>query len=185
MERNDVEQALDQRIDPVSQASEYQQLLLGLASGRDPAQIQAEQPDQMAELIDRAGVRLRTRPAPQEWSVLECAGHMLDAEIVSSARYRWIVAHDAPALIGYDQDLWVSRLAHQDDDPAEVIALFGALRRANLEMWARIPEDQRARVGIHAERGPESYDLTFRLVAGHGILHLAQADRTLQSVSSD
>jgi hypothetical protein len=184
VERPDVQHALDQHVDPVAQAGEYQEMLLGLVSARDPAEIQTEQPRQLAEVIDRSGGDLRRRPSPGEWSVLECAGHMLDAEVVVSARYRWIIAHDQPTLIGYDQDLWVDRLAHQDDDPAETLVLFGALRRANLEMWARVPEDQRARVGVHAERGPESYDLSFRLIAGHGIFHLAQAERAIQAIRS-
>jgi hypothetical protein len=184
MERPNAQNALDRHVDPVTQAKEYQEMLLNLVEGRDPAEIQAGQPGQLAELIDRSGGDVRARPSAGEWSVLECAGHMLDAEVVSSARYRWIIAHDRPALIGYDQDLWVERLAHQDDDPAETVAVFRALRRANLEMWTRVPEEQRARVGVHAERGPESYDLTFRLVAGHGIFHLAQAERTLQAVRS-
>lgn len=176
MEGPDVLGALDRGVDPVGQAREYQELLLGLVADRDPAEIQAEQPAQLAELIERAGGNLRKRPAPGEWSVAECAGHMLDAELVSAARYRWIIAQDRPTMIGYDQDLWVESLAHQDDDPAETVALFSALRRANLEMWARVPKEMRARVGMHAERGPESYELTFRLVAGHGIFHFAQAD---------
>lgn len=33
-----------------------------------------------------------------------------------------------------------------------------------------------------AERGPESYELTFRLIAGHDRFHLAQAERTLATI---
>jgi len=35
---------------------------------------------------------------------------------------------------------------------------------------------------MHRERGPESYDLTFRLAAGHDRVHLAQARRALTAV---
>jgi hypothetical protein len=35
---------------------------------------------------------------------------------------------------------------------------------------------------MHAERGPESVDLTFRLMAGHDRFHLAQARRALDAV---
>ncbi|HSD48946.1 MAG TPA: hypothetical protein VLE71_03855, partial [Actinomycetota bacterium] len=73
-------------------------------------------------------------------------------------------------------------LGHADDDPAELLDLFGALRRANLSLWARTAPERRARVGIHAERGPESVDLMFRLLAGHDRFHLAQARRTLDAV---
>jgi hypothetical protein len=105
-----------------------------------------------------------------------------DAELVASGRYRWAIAHDEPPLLGYDQDLWVERLNHGRDDPAELLDLFGPLRRANLALWSRSTSEQRARVGMHAERGPESVDLMFRLLAGHDRFHLAQARRALDAV---
>ena len=106
--------------------------------------------------------------------MLECLGHAFDAEVVCSARYRWILAHDEPPLAGYDQDLWVDRQRHGGTTPASCSRARG-LRAANLELWGRSPEQERARVGHHAERGPECYDLTFRLLAGHDRFHLAQA----------
>lgn len=42
--------------------------------------------------------------------MFECFGHIVDAEIVYSGRYRWILAHDKPDVPGYDQDLWVDTL---------------------------------------------------------------------------
>ena len=104
---------------------------------------------------------------------------MWDAEVAYTGRYRWILAHDEPPLIGYEQDLWVERLRHNDDDPEELLATFEALRAANVALWRRTPEAERDRIGMHAERGPESYDLSFRLIAGHDRLHLDQARRTL------
>jgi hypothetical protein len=135
------------------------------------------------QVVREAGPNLRTRPAAGEWSAAEILGHLLDAEIVLAARYRWIVAHDEPPLIGYDQDLWVDRLNHQEDDPAEMLALLRALVRSHLQLWEKSSDADRARVGIHAERGPESYELSFRMLAGHGLFHLAQMRRTLSQVS--
>jgi DinB family protein len=175
----DAEAALDRDVDPVARASEYQQMLLGVLGDRDPVQVQAQLPDELEAVIAEAGEHLRTRPAPGEWSALEILGHLVDAEIVLAGRYRWVLAHDEPPLVGYDQDLWVDRLRHQDDDPAEMLALLGALIRSHLQLWAKSSESERARVGIHAERGPESFDLSFRMLAGHGLFHLAQIRRTL------
>ena len=180
----DVGEALDRRVDPVSQADEYRTMLLGLLGDRDPAEVQSETAGQLDAVIDEAGSRLRSRPADGEWSVLELVGHILDAEIVSGARYRWILAHDEPDLIGYDQDLWVDRLHGPNEDPEEMLSLFRALRASHLALWAKATEADRARVGVHAERGPESYDLTFRLIAGHGLYHLGQMRRTLDQLAS-
>ena len=54
------------------------------------------------------------------------------------------------------------------DDPAEV--------------QSRTPPEERERFGLHAERGPESFDLLFRMLAGHDRFHLEQMRRTLEAV---
>jgi DinB superfamily len=170
--------------DPISEPKAYQDHLLGLLGEDDPSEAQAGALDRWRTLIGEAGDEGHVRPEPAEWSVIECLGHALDAEIVVTARYRWIVAHDEPPLIGYDQDLWVDRLhAGRNDDPAELLDLLEPLRRANIALWARSSEEDRARVGIHAERGRESFDLLFRMLAGHDRFHLAQARRALEAVS--
>ncbi|HET9722877.1 MAG TPA: DinB family protein [Actinomycetota bacterium] len=168
--------------DPVAEAAAYQRHLLDLLGRDDPERVQAESVDAWRSLVTEAGDDVSTRPEPAEWSVLECLGHACDAELVTSGRYRWAIAHEEPPLLGYDQDLWVERLDHGHDDPAKLLDLFGALRRANLSLWARTVPERRARVGIHAERGPESVDLMFRLLAGHDRFHLAQARRALDAV---
>jgi len=168
--------------DPIAEAAEYQRYLTGLVGHDDPADVQASTSDAWRTLIREAGARVAERPEPEEWSVLECLGHALDAELVVSGRYRWIVAHDEPPLIGYDQDLWVDRLHHGQDDPEALLETWEALRSANLALWARSTDQERARVGLHAERGPESYDLTFRLMAGHDRFHLDQARRALAAL---
>ena len=166
--------------DPVHDPKAYQDLLVGLVGDDDPAEIQAQTPQLVRQLLADAGADADRRPEAAEWSVSECVAHMLDAELVVSGRYRWILAHDQPELLGYDQDLWVERLHQPVENPAEMQATFEALRRANLALWARTPVEKRDRVGIHRERGPESYDLTFTLAAGHDRFHLDQARRALE-----
>ncbi|MCI0634744.1 MAG: DinB family protein [Actinobacteria bacterium] len=167
---------------PVEQAAEYQRYLTGLVGDDDPADVQADGPGAWRALVEEAGDLVAERPEPGEWSVLGCLGHAVDAEVVSSARYRWILAHDEPELVGYDQDLWANALHGPNDDPELLLSTFEALRRANLALWARSGEQDKARFGIHAERGPESYELTFRLIAGHDRFHLDQARRALAAV---
>jgi hypothetical protein len=169
--------------DPIDDPSAYQQHLLGLLGDDDPADVQAASAAAWRALVAEAEHAVAQRPEPDEWSVLECLGHAHDAEIVYSGRYRWILAHDEPPLIGYDQDLWVIRLNHNDDDPDELLEVFEALRAANLALWGRTSEQDKKRVGMHAERGPESFDLSFRLIAGHDRFHLAQAGRAIEALA--
>ncbi len=168
--------------DPVTQAAAYQASLLAALGEDDPAEVQASTPAALRALVADAGDDVRTPPEPGEWSVIECLGHIADGELVASTRYRWIIAQEAPDMIGYDQASWVARLGHRDDDPAGLLAWFEALRTANLGLWARFGATAGARLGMHRERGPESYDLTFRIAAGHDRIHLEQARRALAAV---
>ena len=164
------------------EANAYRQPMLDQLGTDDPVEVQAAEVELWRRLLDDGGTELRKRPAPGEWSALECLGHMTDSELVTSTRYRWILAEDEPPLQGWEQQAWAARFNHSDDDPGALLALFAALRWANLEVWARTPTASRARVGIHAERGPESFDLLFRMQAGHGRVHRAQAERALAAV---
>lgn len=170
-------------VDPVARAAEYQQLLLTLLGADDPYEVQSRTPAELRRLIGEAGDGFRVRPEPKEWSVFECVAHIVDAEIVYSGRYRWILAHDKPDIPGYDQDLWVDTLhGAREETPEELFAIFEPLRSANLTLWRRTPTEHRARYGMHSERGPESYELSFKLIAGHDRFHLEQASRALEHV---
>jgi hypothetical protein len=168
--------------DPISKAHAYQQLLLALLGADEPDAVQEGTEAAVRSVLGDAGSDLRRRPAPAEWSVMELIGHLADAEIVMSARYRWTLSQDRPPLLGYDQDLWVGRLQHKDGQPDELLAVFSALRAANLQLWRRSSADDRQRVAMHAERGPESYALMFRMLAGHDRFHLNQMRDTLRQL---
>ncbi len=169
-------------VDPVQNPQAYQKMLIDLVGDDDPAEVQRATSASLRHVIVDAGDLLRTRPAEGEWSVIEVLGHMLDGEIISSARYRWVIVENQPPLIGYDQDLWVDAQGYNDADPMKVLETFDALRSANLALWRRSTPEQRARDGMHSERGPESFDLMFRLIAGHSRFHLNQMRSTLDTV---
>jgi len=168
--------------DPVSEPKAYQDYLIGLVGDDDPAAVQATTPQRVRRLLADAGDDAGIRPSDGEWCVLECLAHIVDAEIVAAARYRWILAQDEPELIGYDQDLWVDRLHQPIENAATLLELFEPLRAADLVLWKRTAVELRERLGIHRERGPESFGLLFTMIAGHDRFHVAQAERALASL---
>ena len=175
---------MEQSPDPVSEPDAYRASVLAALGDDDLTVALASGPATLRQLIADAGDLLRVRPEPTEWSVLECVGHIVDAELVMATRMRWIVSQDRPEIVGYDQDLWVEGLHHNEADPHVLLELFDGLRRSNLDLWTRIPASAHERVGIHQERGPESYLVTTQLAAGHVRIHAAQARRTLERLRS-
>ena len=162
----------------------YQQSLLDALGTDDPAEVQAVGPRDARALLAESGPLLRVRPEPREWSVLLCLAHLADAELVMAGRYRWVIAHDRPELPGYDQALWVDNLHTDDDDPEQLLAQYQLLREGNIGLWRATTPEQHERVSVHGERGEESFDLMFRMLAGHDRVHLAQARRALTAVRS-
>ncbi|MDQ6882950.1 MAG: DinB family protein [Candidatus Dormibacteraeota bacterium] len=173
-----------QHVPDLAAAAAYQQQLLALLGPDDPATVQSQTQGELRTMLQEAAQDKRTRPAPKEWSVLELLGHVADAELVISGRYRWALAQSGTTVGGYDQDLWVQNLRHNDKEPEELLEAFTALRTANLKLWRRASPDDRTRLVMHDERGPENYDLMFRMLAGHDRFHLNQMRQTLRQVRS-
>jgi hypothetical protein len=164
------------------EADAYRKPVLDTLGADDPFEVQEAEFEQWQKLIEEAGEDLRERPDDDEWSVVELLGHIVDSELVSSTRYRWVLAENEPVLPGYDQEAWTETFNHRSDDPDMLLTLFGALRLANLDLWERTDPQDRRRAGIHAERGPESFELLFAMQAGHGRVHLEQATKGLAMV---
>ena len=106
-----------------AEADAYRKPVLDALGDDDPLDVQATEVAAWRDLIDRAAGDLRKRPAANEWSVLECLGHITDSELVTSARYRWVLAEDEPPLQGYDQEAWTERFEHMHDDPTRAAML--------------------------------------------------------------
>jgi hypothetical protein len=167
--------------DPVAEPLEYQRELLALLGGRDPVEVLATTPTTVRERA--AGVPdevLTRRPEPREWSAAEVLGHLWDAEVIFAGRARLILAQPEPKLIGYDQDAW-SELPRPPF--AVLLDAFAALRTADVLLARATPEPDWERAGVHEERGPTSFGLLLREIAGHDIAHLRQFEQTLAAVS--
>jgi len=160
--------------DPEQEVVTYRARLLELAGGGDPTHRMGETSGQLRTLVAAAGDRLQIHPAEGEWSVLELVGHIFDAELNVSTRLRWVLAEERPILYGYDQELWVKASRHNQADPDELIQRFEALRRSNMSLFTRSDPSDRERIGLHQERGEESFETLYRLIAGHDGMHLAQ-----------
>ena len=68
------------------------------------------------------------------------------------------------------------RGAEQRDRDA-ALALFAALRSANLRLLAGAGPSGLERVGVHEERGDETVRHMIRLYAGHDLVHRNQLSR--------
>ena len=142
----------------------------------------ADGPAQVAAALD--GVtddELDRRPAPGEWTAREIVHHLADSETNSYIRLRRLLAEDAPAIVGYDQDGWARRL-HYDRRPIEPsLAVFEAVRAASSELLAAVDDAAFDRAGTHDEHGAYSVSTWLAIYADHAHDHADQIRRALTS----
>ena len=135
--------------------------LLGELGGLDPAESQAEALAAWTALVRDAGEWIRVGPSDGEWSAMEVMAHLVSVELANGLRYRAMLTEETPVLSDYDQAAWSGILNSPGVEPEALLALFRALREANLRTWASLDPAARARRGIHPECGPESIESAF------------------------
>ena len=155
---------------------------------QDPLTVLAETPTRLRKLVySRPDAQLRTRPAPERWSVIEQLAHLSDAEIVIGFRVRAIVgAPDGVSIAAYDQNLWQQSMGYNDRDLAPMLDAFSAARDYNVRLYRSLDEAAWNKFGVHSERGRETVRDVVRLAAGHDLNHLRQIEAVLnKSAAAD
>ena len=157
--------------------ADYTRRILGYAEGKDPRAVLESTAKRLRTIVQETPKDvLRRRPAPGKWSPSEIIAHLADAEVVVSWRIRAILGHNGVAIQAFDQDEWAANLAYEKADPAESVALFEALRTANLRLLDRVDARLYDNYGMHSERGKETIAHIIRLYAGHDLNHLRQIE---------
>jgi hypothetical protein len=117
---------------------------------------------------------LSMRPAPNEWSAIECLQHVVDVERVSfPMRIKALLAQQPFA--GFNP-------GDQPPKPAPTIALaeeFNQLRQQTSVLFNQITEADLDNQSLHAEYGMVTMRQFVHHMAGHDLNHLVQAERAL------
>jgi hypothetical protein len=159
--------------------------LFAVLGAREPFEVLRGTPTALRHAVSGLSAPQASRAeAPGKWSVRQVVQHLADAELVGGFRFRMMLAHDSPALPGYDQDAWAERLRYQDSDWAAALEDFAALRAANLRLLTEATPADFERCMVHSERGNESLGYMIRMYAGHDLVHLRQIARIRQAAGA-
>ena len=116
---------------------------------------------------------LDARAAPGKWSPREIVHHLGDSEMTAAVRFRLLLAEDAPAIKGYDQDRFAARLHYERPYEAS-LELFRASRASTAELMACLTEADWLREGTHSDVGRFGLDTWLRIYAPHAHRHAEQ-----------
>lgn len=113
-------------------------------------------------------------PGIDQWSLLEIAAHLADAELLASARIRRIITQDRPEMHGYKQELWAQSLAYRRQKIEFVLARFALLRRENASLLEMAGEEVWRLKGRHDKYGELSLRELIEDYISHTAKHLGQ-----------
>ena len=124
---------------------------------------------------------LQWRPAPEEWSINEVIGHLIECDYNGFAgRIQTILSQDRPQLVAWDMPGAVIRRRDNERNGLDLIAELETMRRENTQFISQLTPDQLARAGIHPNVGELLVvDLLFEWVH-HDCNHLKQIFTNLQ-----
>lgn len=163
--------------------SPYVTETLALLGGQDPLTVLRESPSWIGGHVEALSDAVLSRPEGDgKWSITQVVAHIADAEIAFGWRGRIVLTQDSPPMQGFDQRQWVDRFDYAHANPAISLATFVTLRLWNLRVWQSATPADMQRLGIHGERGPETFARLMQMVAGHDLRHRRQIERILKAV---
>jgi len=128
---------------------------------------------------------LRYKPSADTWCILEILGHLADMEILYAHRFRQMLADQKPVIAPIDQNDWAKNLGYTETPPAELIALYGLNRHANLRLLRRSKSGDLQKSAYHPELKKDVTVADYvEKMSVHGANHLEQIER-LKKAAAD
>ena len=150
---------------------------------RDAQGVIAETAGRLAALAGQLGAQgLRRSPAPGKWSAAEILCHLADCEVVFAYRLRQALAEPHHVIQPFDQDVWAA--GYETLDGAEALAVFTAVRRWNLALFARLTAADFEKRLTHPERGDMTVRTVMETMAGHDLNHIGQIESIAQGAAA-
>jgi len=134
--------------------------------------------DEVIDALDNFPAEsLGAHPIPGKWSAREIVHHLGDSETTSAIRIRRLLVEDDPAIQGYDQDQYATRLRYNDRDMAPALEAFRSARETTMQLLPSLSDDDWQRAGTHSESGRYTLEDWLRIYAAHAHNHAAQIRR--------
>ncbi|MBV9302760.1 MAG: DinB family protein [Acidobacteriaceae bacterium] len=142
---------------------------------RDPFQVVANTPQQLARLFDSLGPeRIEQSLVPGKWSPRQIVSHLADAEVAFAFRLRQALAEDHHVIQPFDQDKWAN--TYMGYEARTALDTFSSLRNWNLAFIRSVPKEAFSKPVTHPERGHMTFRTLVETMAGHDLNHVRQLE---------
>jgi len=94
-------------------------------------------------------------PAAQvgAWSIQQVVFHLMDDELIWTARMKSVIAEDHPKILGYNESKFASSLFYEKQDAADAVQILDLNRRRFTAVLRALPDSAFSRTGDHSDLG--------------------------------
>jgi len=124
--------------------------------------------------------QLRAKPQPNEWSIIENVGHLIDTEQLLRTRMQLLCEADNPTIVPYDQDAAVVRNGYQQADVWALCRTLASERQTTLAFLQSLRPQHLQRRGWHGDYGLWTVGFIIAYLAKHDYLQYAEIGAVLQ-----
>lgn len=140
-------------------------------------EVMSTTPDRWSSLVKSVPASLLTlKPAPNEWSALECLQHLVETE--SILRFRMGAFLEGKNIPAYNPDEQ-ERDTEDFKSPAELAEEFSLAREATLVELVEVTAKDMERKVHHSELGFVKLGEMLNEWAAHDLMHTVQAERAM------
>jgi hypothetical protein len=107
------------------------------------------------------------------WSIQQVIIHLMDSDLIWTARLKQIVAEDNPHIVAYDESKFAEKLFCEQQSAVDAITIFTLNRRNFARVLRALPESAWDRTGRHQERGEIRLGACLEMMQQHLSHHAA------------
>jgi uncharacterized damage-inducible protein DinB len=111
--------------------------------------------------------QLLARPIPGKWSTLEVVCHIADYDPIYADRMKRVIALNDPELLKGDPGLFAARLAYDQREVEEELALIELTRKQMARILQGLEPKDFQRRGAHSRDGSLTLEELLQRITGH------------------
>lgn len=126
-----------------------------------------------------AGLDMRRRPVPNEWSLTEILCHLRDTELeINLPRLRMLLELNEPFIPARDTDSWAVTRDYKNQNAAQAMQVFMSARMETVDLMRGLTNEW-TRKARHAIFGPTDLQELVKFMGEHDKLHIRQICSTI------
>jgi hypothetical protein len=127
--------------------------------------------------------QLHARPIPGKWSTQEVVCHLADYEPIYADRMKRVIALKEPELLKGDPGLFAERLAYDQRDVQEELALIELVRKQMARILGSLKPEDFQRKGGHSRDGMLTLEELLKRITGHIPHHVGFIEEKRKALS--